>query len=116
MGVKVLSLKQLRASLQAHTAAAAAATAITSTASDGANGYEGDNSGSADNGGGRADDSGAADGSRHGGGGCPYDLLVLSRRDAFKASYGLLAEHCSNAPIVFDTVDLHFLREAREAR
>ena len=44
---------------------------------------------------------------------CPFDIILISRRDAFKSTYSVLQDICREVPIIFDTVDLHFLREAR---
>lgn len=44
-----------------------------------------------------------------------YDLVVLSRADTASALMELARRHCKRARIVFDTVDLHFLRERRLA-
>ena len=44
-----------------------------------------------------------------------YDLVILSRADAAAKVMPAARRHCLNAKIVFDTVDLHFLREARLA-
>ncbi len=43
------------------------------------------------------------------------DLVILSRADAAAATMDAARAGCPNARIVFDTVDLHFLREARLA-
>ena len=45
---------------------------------------------------------------------CDYDLVVASRRSVAKAWLPLLRAVCPEAPVVFDTVDLHFLREIGE--
>ena len=45
---------------------------------------------------------------------CDYDLVVLSRRSVAKAWLPLARSGCPYAPVVFDTVDLHFVREFRE--
>ena len=45
---------------------------------------------------------------------CDFDLVVASRRSVAKAWLPLLRAVCPEAPVVFDTVDLHFLREIRE--
>ncbi|MCF1183819.1 glycosyltransferase [Marichromatium gracile] len=47
--------------------------------------------------------------------GARYDLVVLSRADAAAALMEAARRHCARARIVFDTVDLHFLRERRLA-
>ncbi len=44
-----------------------------------------------------------------------YDLVILSRADSAARLMGAARRHCPNARIVFDTVDLHFLREMRLA-
>lgn len=53
------------------------------------------------------------DAASSGGISCPFDVILISRRDAFKSAYPVLQNVCREVPIVFDTVDLHFLREAR---
>ena len=45
-----------------------------------------------------------------------YDLVILSRADAAAKVMPAARRYCTNAKIVFDTVDLHFLREARLAQ
>jgi hypothetical protein len=45
---------------------------------------------------------------------CDFDVALVARRDVYLAAEGALAEHCAGVPIVYDTVDLHFLREARD--
>ena len=47
--------------------------------------------------------------------GCEYDLVVLSRADAAVKVMRDARRHCPQARIIFDTVDLHFLREQRLA-
>jgi O-antigen biosynthesis protein len=44
-----------------------------------------------------------------------YKLVILSRADVASALLPLIRHHCPTAKILFDTVDLHFLREARLA-
>lgn len=44
-----------------------------------------------------------------------YDLVILSRADAAAQVMAAARRHCTRARIVFDTVDLHFLREQRLA-
>lgn len=46
---------------------------------------------------------------------CLYDVAIVSRRDVFKNSLRALKAQCPDIPVVFDTVDIHFLREARLA-
>ncbi len=45
-----------------------------------------------------------------------YDLVILSRADAAAKVMPTARRYCRNAKIFFDTVDLHFLREARLAQ
>jgi GT2 family glycosyltransferase len=47
--------------------------------------------------------------------GALYDLVILSRADAAAAVMPPARRHCPNALILYDTVDLHFLREQRLA-
>ncbi len=44
-----------------------------------------------------------------------YDAVILSRFGTARTAYDAVRKHCRKALLVFDTVDLHFLREAREA-
>ncbi len=44
-----------------------------------------------------------------------YDLVILSRADAAAQSMTAARRYCPGARILFDTVDLHFLRERRLA-
>lgn len=44
-----------------------------------------------------------------------YDLVILSRADSAAKVMGAARRYCRNACIVYDTVDLHFLREMRLA-
>jgi GT2 family glycosyltransferase len=44
-----------------------------------------------------------------------YDLVLLSRIDVARRHVDAVTRHCSRAFLYFDTVDLHFLREEREA-
>ncbi len=44
-----------------------------------------------------------------------YDLVILSRADAAVELMEVARRNCPNARLVFDTVDLHFLREQRLA-
>ena len=44
-----------------------------------------------------------------------YDLAILSRADTAAQVMDSVRRHCNQARIVFDTVDLHFLRERRLA-
>ena len=47
--------------------------------------------------------------------GAGIDLLIVSRHYVLAPRLKLLRALCPNAKLVFDTVDLHFLREQREA-
>ena len=44
-----------------------------------------------------------------------YELVILSRADAAAANIDHARRYCPNAQIIYDTVDLHFLRETRLA-
>jgi O-antigen biosynthesis protein len=44
-----------------------------------------------------------------------YDFIVVSRIDTMDALYAALRQFAPSAKIIFDTVDLHFLRESVEA-
>ena len=44
-----------------------------------------------------------------------YDMVILSRLNSANKYIDIVKKYCSNARIVFDTVDLHFLRQLREA-
>ncbi len=48
--------------------------------------------------------------------GMEYDLVILSRADTAVELMDEARRHCPNACIIFDTVDLHFLREERLAK
>lgn len=45
-----------------------------------------------------------------------YDLVILSRADAAFELIEVAQRYCPNARIIYDTVDLHFLREQRLAQ
>ena len=47
--------------------------------------------------------------------GADLDLILVSRHYVLAPMLDLLRRHAPQAPLVFDTVDLHFLREQREA-
>ena len=47
--------------------------------------------------------------------GSELDLVVVSRHYVLTPLMKALRKHCRQASVVFDTVDLHFLREQREA-
>lgn len=44
-----------------------------------------------------------------------YDLVILVRPDVFNDNYNCVRDYCGEVPIIFHTVDLHFLRMEREA-
>ncbi len=44
---------------------------------------------------------------------CPYDLIIIGRRDVFTHHIGDVKVLCPTTPIIFDTVDVHFIRELR---
>lgn len=44
-----------------------------------------------------------------------YDLAFISRVHTIRKSYDLVRQFCPRAKIIFNTVDLHFLRESRRA-
>jgi GT2 family glycosyltransferase len=44
-----------------------------------------------------------------------FDLALVARRDTAAAHFAAVRAHCPTARLVFDTVDLHFLREQRQA-
>ena len=44
---------------------------------------------------------------------CMYDLFIISRRDVMVQALLKIQLFCPGIPVVYDTVDLHFLREAR---
>ncbi len=47
--------------------------------------------------------------------GATFDLVILSRADAAMKAMSVARRYCSRAMIVYDTVDLHFVREERLA-
>jgi GT2 family glycosyltransferase len=49
------------------------------------------------------------------GAGSLYDLVIVSRAQTARRTIGAVRKHCPQARILFDTVDLHHLREARQA-
>jgi GT2 family glycosyltransferase len=44
-----------------------------------------------------------------------FDVVILSRADYAEKYIDDVRQHCPDAKVLFDTVDLHFLREQREA-
>ncbi|MEW5307525.1 MAG: hypothetical protein WDW36_009914 [Sanguina aurantia] len=47
-------------------------------------------------------------------GGCPFDLVVVARRAVYQKWATQLESLCKHVPWIYDTVDVHFLREARD--
>jgi len=47
--------------------------------------------------------------------GAHLDLVIVSRHYVLAPMLKMLRKHCPQARVIFDTVDLHFLREQREA-
>jgi O-antigen biosynthesis protein len=47
--------------------------------------------------------------------GANFDVVMLSRHYIAAPLFALVREHCRRARLLFDTVDLHFLREQRQA-
>ncbi|KAI8114398.1 hypothetical protein M9434_002523 [Picochlorum sp. BPE23] len=45
---------------------------------------------------------------------CPYKAIFIARPNTAEDVIGIIGRCCAGAPIVYDTVDLHFLRESRE--
>lgn len=60
---------------------------------------------------GNGDESSSGGGKR----GCRYDVVLVARRECFDAVYEALQHSCTSVPRIFDTVDLHFMREAKAA-
>ena len=48
--------------------------------------------------------------------GCYFDLVILRRAPCAIDHFESVRRHCPDAKIIFDTVDLHFLREERSAQ
>lgn len=46
--------------------------------------------------------------------GSEIDCVIISRRDVADQYLNIVKDFCPGAKVIFDTVDLHFLREARE--
>jgi O-antigen biosynthesis protein len=44
---------------------------------------------------------------------CPWDLLIIARRDVFERHWADVQRLCPKIPVIFDTVDVHFIRELR---
>lgn len=45
---------------------------------------------------------------------CMYDAIIIARRYVFAAAIPVVQAQCPGVPIIYDTVDLHFLRESRD--
>ena len=45
---------------------------------------------------------------------CPYKAIFIARPNTAEDVIGMIDRCCAGVPIVYDTVDLHFLRESRE--
>ena len=45
--------------------------------------------------------------------GCRYAAAIVSRRDPMHYGHPILKAACPSLPVIYDTVDVHFLREAR---
>jgi O-antigen biosynthesis protein len=46
--------------------------------------------------------------------GFSFDIVIISRRDVAEQYMEIAKKFCPRAVVIFDTVDLHFVREARE--
>jgi GT2 family glycosyltransferase len=46
--------------------------------------------------------------------GASFDIVIISRRDVAEQYIKSVRQYCPAAKVIFDTVDLHFVREARE--
>jgi GT2 family glycosyltransferase/glycosyltransferase involved in cell wall biosynthesis len=44
-----------------------------------------------------------------------FDYVIVSRRDTANLHIDSVTRYCTNARIIFDTCDLHFIRESRQA-
>ena len=47
--------------------------------------------------------------------GAEFDVVLMSRLEVASEHLTTVRQHCPKATVVYDTVDLHFLRQAREA-
>lgn len=45
---------------------------------------------------------------------CPWDVIFISKRDPWSLLGGHVKTVCPHAPIIYDTVDVHFIREERQ--
>jgi O-antigen biosynthesis protein len=45
---------------------------------------------------------------------CAFDVFLIARRYIFESVIRYIKDRCPNTPIIYDTVDLHFLRESRD--
>lgn len=46
---------------------------------------------------------------------CRFDVIFVARKSTMESVLPLLRSACPSVPIVFDTVDVHFVREVRQA-
>jgi hypothetical protein len=46
-------------------------------------------------------------------GSCLYDVAIISRPENYVWAWPTISQACPDIPFVYDTVDLHFLRESR---
>lgn len=46
--------------------------------------------------------------------GASFDVVIISRRDVAEQYIAIVRHYCPAAKVIFDTVDLHFVRETRE--
>ena len=53
---------------------------------------------------------------QQGGRGCRYDVVLVARRECFDEVFTTLQSVCTSVPRIFDTVDLHYMREAKSKR
>ncbi len=45
---------------------------------------------------------------------CKYDVIFISRPAVYQEAWPLISKACPGVPLVYDTVDLHFLRKTRQ--
>ena len=45
---------------------------------------------------------------------CPWKFIVVARLDVYQQMKNTLKELCKTEPVIFDTVDLHYMREKRK--
>ena len=46
---------------------------------------------------------------------CRFDVIFVARKSTMESVLPLFRSVCPGVPIIFDTVDVHFVREARQA-